>query len=60
MINAPQFLSSVVKGIDSIMMCGQLCDDTNILWLVDLKYQYIHSLFENSNVKSNKIYVELD
>jgi hypothetical protein len=45
--------------MDSIMICGQLCGDTNILWLVAL-YQYSHSLFENSNVKSNKIYVELD
>jgi hypothetical protein len=45
MINVAQFLSSVVKDMESIMICGQLCGDTNILRLVDPKYQYIHSSF---------------
>ena len=44
--------------MESIMICGQLCGDTNILRLVDPKYQYIHSSFEKSNVEGNKIYVE--
>jgi hypothetical protein len=51
------FYQQWLKGMESIMICGQLCGDTNILWLVDPKNQYIHS-FEKSNVEGKKIYVE--
>ena len=46
------------NGMESIMICGQLCGNTNILWLADRIYQYIHFSFEKNNVESNKIYVE--